>query len=494
MGRRGREGRVPGHRVPAWFEDAKLGIFVHWGLFAVPAWAPVLPPGETMLDVLRRTPGELGARLPYAEWYANALRIPGSPTAEHHAAVWGDAPYEGFRAPFEAGLADWDPDAWADLFARSGAGYVVLVTKHHDGYCLWPSDVPNPHAPGWHAPRDVVGDLAAAVRRRGLRFGTYYSVGLDWTWDDLPIREPADALACIPRDPDYVAYVDAHLRELVDRYEPSVVWSDIGSPPGFDLAAFLRDYLRRVPDGTINDRWVAPPRALARPRVRTVVNAAVRVALPRLPESDRSATGHPLADFRTPEYSSPPEATHHKWEATRGMGAAFGINGNEPDDRLIDPDELVRSLADMVAKNGNLLLNVGPDEAGTIQEREALRLRHLGAWMGTAGEALVGTRPWVTAAATTAEGVEVRFTQAGGAVYAVLLAAPTTPTVTLPGLAPLAHHPVDLLGHGPLAGTATGADLVLAWPDPAPDGPAPAVRIGLRSPAERWQSGRSQSP
>jgi alpha-L-fucosidase len=493
MARRRRDGRVPGHRVPPWFEDAKLGIFVHWGLFAVPAWAPVLPPGETMLDVVRQTPGELGARLPYAEWYANAMRVPGSPTAAHHAATYGDAPYEAFREPFEAGLADWDPDRWADLFARSGAGYVVLVTKHHDGYCLWPTDVANPHRPGWHAPRDVVGELAAAVRRRGLRFGTYYSVGLDWTWEDRPIVEPADAYACVPQDPAYAAYADAHLRELVDRYEPSVVWSDIGSPPGFDLAGFLADYLRRVPDGTINDRWVVPPAVLARPRVRTAVNAAVRVALPRLPETGPSS-GHPLADFRTPEYSSPPAATHHKWEATRGMGAAFGINANEPDDRLIDPDELVRSLADMVAKNGNLLLNVGPDAAGAVQPREAARLEALGTWMDANAEALVGTRPWVSAAGTTGEGVDVRFTQADGAVYAVLLATPTGATVTLPGLGPLAHRPTEVLGHGPVAASTVGDDLVLAWPSGLPERPAHAVRIGLRSGAERWQSGRSQSP
>lgn len=493
MGRRGRNDRIPGHRAPPWFEDAKLGIFIHWGLFSVPAWAPVLPAGQTMLDLLRQRPAELGARLPYAEWYANALRIPDSPTARHHRETHGDVPYDAFRPLFEDAVAGWDPDRWADLFARSGAGYVVLVTKHHDGYLLWPSDVPNPHKPGWHAPRDVVGELAAAVRRRGMRFGTYYSVGLDWTWEDLPIREPADALACIPRDPAYAAYVDAHLRELVDRYEPSVVWSDIGAPPGFDLPGFLRDYLRRVPDGTINDRWVVPPAMLARPKVLGAVNAAVRVALPRLPETGASP-GHKLADFRTPEYTSPPTATNHKWEATRGMGAAFGLNRAEPDDRLIDPDELVRSLADMVAKNGNLLLNVGPDATGAIAEREASRLRALGVWMDVNGEALVGTRPWVQASATTAEGVDVRYTQGDGAVYAVLMRTPDGPTVTLPGLAPLAGRPVELLGHGPVEATAVGTDLALGWPSAAPDGPAPALRIGLRSPAERWQSGRSQSP
>ena len=249
---------VPGHSVPPWFEDAKLGIFVHWGIFAVPAWAPTLPPGKSMPDLLRASPRELGAQLPYAEWYQNAMRIPGSPTARHHAETYGDAPYEAFREPFEATLGDWDPEAWADAFAATGAGYVVLVTKHHDGYLLWPSDVPNPHRPGWHAPRDVVGELADAVRARGLRFGVYYSTGLDWTFETLPIREPLDLFAAIPNDPAYAAYVDAHLRELVDRYRPSVVWADIGAPPGFDLGAFLTDYYAIVPDGTTNDRWQVP--------------------------------------------------------------------------------------------------------------------------------------------------------------------------------------------------------------------------------------------
>lgn len=474
------DGRVPGHRVPAWFEDAKLGIFIHWGLFSVPAWAPILPPGETMNDVVRETPRELGARLPYAEWYFNAMRIVDSPTARHHQATYGDAPYEDFRAPFEAGLAGWDPDRWADLFARAGAGYVVLVTKHHDGYCLWPSDVRNERKPGWHAPRDVVGELAEAVRRRGMRFGTYYSVGLDWTWEDLPIEEPADMLACIPREPGYVDYVDAHLRELVDRYEPSVMWSDIGSPIGFDLPAFLQYYLRRVPEGTINDRWRPPPPGLGNDGVRKAFNAAARAALPRLPEG--AVTGHRLADFRTPEYMSPPTATNHKWESTRGIGAAFGINRNEPDDRLIAPDELVRSFADMVAKNGNLLLNVGPDDEGAIQPREATRLEALGAWLDGHAEAIVGTRPWVDAGSG-----DVRFTQAGGAVYAILLAPPAGPTVRLPGCAPLAGRPVELLGtevgagSGPLSARADGDDLLVDWPEGIDFGPARALRIGLRS-------------
>lgn len=475
---------IAGHRAPAWFEDAKLGIFVHWGLFAVPAFAPTLPPGKSMPDLLRMAPKDLGAQLPYAEWYDNARRIPGSPTARYHAEHYGDAPYEDFRHEFEAGLADWDPDAWADRFAATGAGYVVLVTKHHDGYLLWPSEVENPHRPGWHAPRDIVGELADAVRARGMRFGVYYSTGLDWTFDDLPIKEPLDLFAAIPADPAYARYVDAHLRELVARYRPSVVWADIGSPPGFDLRRFLVDYFAVVPDGTTNDRWQVPGSWVRNEQVRKGLNGLAAAVLPRTKERPIEPGNHPLADFRTPEYSSPARATRHKWESTRGMGAAFGHNRNEPDDRLLDPDELVRGLVDVVSKNGNLLLNVGPDEKGRITDREQVRLDALAAWMADGADALRRTRPWVEAEGITGEGIEIRFTQADGAVYAVLLDTPPPgSTVTLPGLAtPFAEVAASrrfaLLGHGPLtSGTAANGVPSVTWPSDVPARPAHAIRV-----------------
>ncbi|MCB0976978.1 MAG: alpha-L-fucosidase [Acidimicrobiales bacterium] len=471
---------IPGHRVPPWFEDAKLGIFIHWGIFSVPAWAPTLPPGQSMPDLLHDSPRELGARLPYAEWYANALRIPGSPTARHHAATYGDTPYEDFRATFEAGLVDWDPGAWADAFAATGAGYVVLVTKHHDGYLLWPSEVVNPRRPGWHAPRDLVGELAEAVRARGLRFGVYYSTGLDWTFEDLPIREPLDLFAAIPRDPAYAAYVDAHLRELVDRYRPSVVWADIGAPPGFDLRAFLTDYYAVVPDGTTNDRWQIPGAWVRNPTARRAANGLAAALLPKLPQRPLEPGTHPLADFRTPEYSSPGHATRHKWETTRGMGAAFGHNANEPDGHLVDPDELVRGLADVVAKNGNLLLNVGPDGHGRVTEREAVRLRALADWMAVGADALRGSRPWVRAEGRTGEGIDIRFTQSDGAIFALLLDTPEGGSkVTLPDLAAVGGRRFELLGRpGELAVERDDRGVPsFLWPAEAPERPVQAIKV-----------------
>ena len=174
--------------VPAWWRDAKLGIFVHWTPASVPGVrARRRARSATLLQSGRRD--ALGWS-PYTEWYENSLRFPDSPVARHHRDVYGDRPYADFAAEWEAGLEQWDPDAWAATFAATGARYVVLVTKHHDGYCLWPTDVANPHRPGWHCARDVVGELGEAVRGRGdalrrLLLGR----------SRLDVRRPADRLA-----------------------------------------------------------------------------------------------------------------------------------------------------------------------------------------------------------------------------------------------------------------------------------------------------------
>ena len=154
---------------------------------------------------------------------------PDSPVARHHREVWGNRPYERFADDWVAGLAQWDPTEWAARFAATGARYVVLVTKHMDGYCLWPTDVRNPRRPGWHSRRDVVGELREAVLGAGMRFGIYYSGGLDSTFKDRAIGSVADLIDAVPRG-DYPAYAEAQVRELIARYRPSVLWNDIAWP------------------------------------------------------------------------------------------------------------------------------------------------------------------------------------------------------------------------------------------------------------------------
>ena len=133
--------RVRRHAVPAWWSDAKLGIFVHWTPASVPAFAPV---DAEIGELLARRDPQAMAWSPYSEWYENSLRFPESPAARHHREVYGNRPYTEFAAEWEAGLEQWDPHAWAERFAATGARYVVFVTKHMDGYCMWPTGVRNP--------------------------------------------------------------------------------------------------------------------------------------------------------------------------------------------------------------------------------------------------------------------------------------------------------------------------------------------------------------
>ena len=197
-------------RLPDWFRDAPLGIFIHWGPYSVPAWAE--PTAE-----LGEVPDDAGwfAHNPYAEWYFNTIRIEGSPAAAHHRDVHGDAPYDDFLDRWDTSA--FDPAAWADLFRRAGADYVVPTTKHHDGVTLWDAPGTGDRNTVRRGPqRDLVGEIASAVTDAGLRFGVYYSGGLDWhvrPTEPLVSGEDVHDLKR-PRDDEYGKYCSAHVREI----------------------------------------------------------------------------------------------------------------------------------------------------------------------------------------------------------------------------------------------------------------------------------------
>ena len=162
--------------LPTWYDDVKLGIFVHWGPYSVPRWAPRVPDIQELLR--EGGPRRMLRENPYSEWYLNTMKIPGSPTAEHHAHTYGpDYSYHRFAEQFTAEAESADVDQIAELAAAAGAGYVVLTTKHHDGYTLWPSAHPHPELGAYGSRRDLVAALDAAVRARGMRTGLYYSGG-----------------------------------------------------------------------------------------------------------------------------------------------------------------------------------------------------------------------------------------------------------------------------------------------------------------------------
>lgn len=361
--------------LPKWFAEAKFGIFIHWGPYSVPAWAE--PTGA-----LGQVPDDQWfTHNAYAEWYANTIRIPGSPAARHHAEVYRDAPYDNFIDAWTA--SRFDPAAWVALFAEAGAEYVIPTTKHHDGVTLWDAPGTGSRNTVHRGPRrDLVGALAEAVRSAGMRFGVYYSGGLDWSISSFGPHTSGEQVSSLrPNDAAYNAYAILHVRDLIERYRPDVLWNDINWPDsgkrsgGFSLHELLSDFYAGNPDGVVNDRW-----------------------------------GDTHWDFRTSEYEHGLENEQSgSWENCRGIGFSFGYNQVEDDNQSLSGFELARHLTDVVSRGGRLLLNVGPTADGEIPEVQQRTLRSLGRWMAELGEVIRSARPVSTEVARSGNDPWVRW-------------------------------------------------------------------------------------
>jgi alpha-L-fucosidase len=451
---------VNAHVAPKWYEDAKFGIFVHWSLFSVPCWSPF--DGRSIMELMSQYGQAYTMKHnPYAEWYLNSLRIEGSPTREHHAKVWGeDFPYFNFQKLFEERSKDANFSEWANVFADCGAKYVVLVTKHHDGYCLWPSAYKNPAMPDYQSKRDIVGELTDAVRAKGMRMGLYYSGIFDWTFKDFPIDSEIAFIKHTLASDEYAAYATRHIYELVERYKPDVLWNDIGYPAQTDLNKLFADYYNAVPDGVINNRWSQTKLPVS------ISDAELKEYIEKngnpLTSLVTGATTH--CDFTTPEYMAIDKPLEQKFESTRGIGLSFGYNSAETEKEMIGSDELIHLLVDVVSKNGNLLLNVGPMATGEIPAMQLKPLRELGKWLKVNGESIYGTRPWKIAQSKTDSGEEVRFTQKDGAVYATVLSPHLPQRLVIKDFAPAESAKASLLGCGEVKWSQEGNNAVVELP------------------------------
>jgi alpha-L-fucosidase len=373
--------------TPAWFTDAKFGIFIHWGVYSVPAYAPVIP-----------------GKLAYAEWYWHAITEGRKSNAdpvdagswEMHQKLYGaDYPYANFASQFRAEL--FDPAHWADVFERSGAKYVALTSKHHEGFALWPSaEASKTWGRPWNAVeagphRDLLGDLSGAVRAKGLKMGIYYSL-YEW-YNPLYLQDK----------PRYVAeHMTPQFKDVVSRYKPSIIFSDgewemtsaqWRSP---ELLAWLYNESPVKDEVVVDDRW-------------------------------GSDTRHKHGGYWTTEYTPGMAATDHAWEESRGMGFSYGYNRAERADHYHSGRELVLMLVDIVSRGGNLLLDIGPRADGMIPPIMEERLLQMGAWLKVNGEAIYGTRPWKEAKQWTAgEQPKVSYGQEYNAEYdfAKLIEAP----------------------------------------------------------------------
>lgn len=384
--------------TPAWFNNAKLGIFIHWGLYSVPAWATPTTTPDKVTDWRAFYKSN-----PYAEWYLNSLRINESPTQVHHEKIYGkNYNYYNFKDSLMHKTVKWNANSWANLFAKIGAKYVVLTSKHHDGFTLYPSKIVNPFMAKntINSNRDFVGELANAVRKKGLKYGVYYSGGLDWTFNQDPITNLwPDLFEAMPKSMDYTAYADAQLKELIRTYKPDILWNDINYPKNGDLLSIFAELFNSNSNAVINERW---------------------------------GQYQTLTNFTTPEYEVLDSIAKNKWETCRGLGYSFGYNQIENDTHLLSSTELVQLLIDIVSKNGNLLLNIGPKADGSIPENQLQRLIDLGKWMNIYSEGIYDTHPYKIASLKLSDGTPLRFTQKQNQLYIFLLSTPKSNTVFLP--------------------------------------------------------------
>lgn len=387
-------------KTPEWFGNAKLGIFVHWGLYSVPGWA------QPDVSVDKVTDWKLFYRNnPYAEWYLNSLRIPGSPTAEFHKKKYGaNYDYYNFRDTLALKSKNWQAEQWAKIFKEVGAKYVVFTSKHSDGFVMYPSKVPHPFFDKEEitSKRDFVGELEKASRSQGLKFGVYYCSGLDWSFNHSPVTNLwPDLFQSMPTSVAYTAYTDSHMHEIIHKYKPDILWNDVNYPKNGDFFGIFSELFNLNPDAVINDRWLKHEE---------------------------------LYDFFTPEYVVLDSIYPKKWETCRGLGYSFGFNRLEDDKQTIGSKDLVRLFVDIVSKNGNLLLNVGPKEDGTIPQIQLDRLTDLGNWLKINGEGIFDTKTWKTFSYKNSDGLDLRFTRKGNNLYVFIFQLPKTNTIHIPNL------------------------------------------------------------
>lgn len=347
---------------PEWFKNAKLGIFIHWGLPSVPAYAPVDGPDYANI-VKTRPPSEWFKDFPYSEWYLNSLRIAGSPVEKHHREHFGNAPYEAFADTFKESSRSVDVNEWARLFRAAGADYLVMVTKHHDGFVMYDTDVEHPRREDYRLDFDFVGDLANAVRENGMRFGVYYSSLLDWTFTSTPVTSPSTLYLANDNSRLYRDYCYRHWLELIDRYKPDILWNDIGYPADKRIVNLFETFYDAVPEGVVNDRWTAFPRWFSNPLGKWWLD---RMAKKLLTGNNKAELEPKYYDYRTIEYTTEWKGQQQLFEMCRGLDNSFAYNRYSKADHFIKAADVRRILSEIVPQGGRLLLGVGPDMDGSI--------------------------------------------------------------------------------------------------------------------------------
>jgi len=460
--------------TPAWFRDAKFGIWAHWGPQAVPG---------------------------QGDWYARWMYVPGHPHYDHHLKTYGHPSEIGYKDLIPLWTAErFDPEGLMDKYAAAGAKYFVSMGVHHDNFDLWNSKHQRWNAAAMGPKRDIVGAWQAAAKRRGLRFGVSEHLGASYTWsypnhlydqfwpklgvnydgadpryadlyhdnrDEPFLNTPA---SWYTKNPAYHRHWFDRIRDLVDTYQPDLLYSDGGLPfgeIGRSLVAHLyNSSIRR--SGKLDAVYTCKDSGSGEFHKEAVVQDVERGVLNGI---------NPLP-----------------WQTDTSNGDWF-YNGSQP---YKTPKQVITMLADIVSKNGNLLMNVVLRADGSLPPESETLLTELAAWMRVNSEAIHGTRPWTIYGEGPTETVagmfsekgdytaqDVRFTTRNGDLYAIVLGEPrgTTEIAALAAHGPHAGRPirhVALLGaRGQVRFRQTDRALVIEVPDHLPSRHAAVFRIGF---------------
>ncbi|EFA85298.1 hypothetical protein PPL_02299 [Heterostelium album PN500] len=398
--------------LPAWYDQSKFGIFIHWGVYSVPAFAVPAAPG--------------------AEWYWYNLEFNtdnGSTRAYHDDSFGADFTYQTFAPMFKANL--FDPQQWANLFVASGAKYVVLTSKHHEGFTLWP----NSQAWGWNSVdigpgKDLVGLVSKYVKQAGLHMGLYHSL---YEWFN-PLYDMNNATTPPVSDSYVTQVLLPQLYDVVNSYEPEVGMYQTFIPKTIiTILTFFISYQSKVwadGDWEQNSTYWKSTDFLA----WLYTNSSVKDTVVT---NDRwgSDCGGKNGGYWTPSDRYNP-------------GTSWGYNQNEALDQYQNTTSLIQTLVSTVSCGGNLLLDVGPTAEGVIPMLMQERLIQIGEWLSTNGEAIYNTTFWRVQNDTIDENIWYTTNAHTGAVYAMSFYWPTNSILTLE--APIVQRTttIELLGYG----------------------------------------------
>jgi alpha-L-fucosidase len=413
----------------AWFRDARFGLFIHWGVYSVPA-------------------GEWDGKTNYGEWFLEETKMPVSQ-------------YEKFAGQFNP--VKFDAREWVRMAKAAGMKYIVITSKHHDGFGMFRSELTDWCTKSTPFQRDPIKELADACKEAGLKFCLYHSI-MDWHHPDWGVRRPWNDRAG-PEPPNmdrYTAYMKGQLKELLTRYGPiGVLWFDgqWEKPWTAERGLDLYDYVRSL-----------QPQIIVNNRVGKPADSASHVGF-----AERGRIG----DYGTPEQEIPATGFGPgvDWESCMTMNNHWGYNKN--DQNWKSTTTLIRNLIDCASKGGNYLLNVGPTSEGLFPEASIERLAELGKWMKVNGESIYGTK-----ASPFEKFAWGRCTQKemGGKtrLYLHVFDWPADGKLVLKGLANKPVKAMLLEGGQPLEVASSDNEVAIALPESSPDKNAAVIALDIK--------------